>query len=679
MNANKKILLIITFLLIICTGISISYAFFKVASSNNNANSNVTINATDLCMSLQLSSNNITLSNEYAVPVSDAKALSSDVYKTEVIVDNNCNKTQRFNLLLIPTKSNTIPIKALKYALVAEGSTPTNGTLISSEYILDDTIQKQLLSIKNETLKNGFSVGNGRVAANTLKTFYLYLWIDKDEGGYGNGITMNKSLNSFLTLGTGGSSSIGDEKTELFEIIEDEYNNNEDYVNLYQGDGFEKYNNSIYYFYEKSEYNNVLLGKFCWKIVRTTETKGIKLIYNGIQKDDGSCNNTEDDSKIGTSAFNSNYDSPAYVGYMYNTVYPYSRKRILESTYFSGTKAYANSVTYDSSTKKYSLDSATATILNASTSNGNTLVGKYTCDKSTITETCSYVKYIAGYSDREIYYYSLSNGAVDVTNESSNYVFGKTFVYANGTYTLRDTTTISTDEWATNKSNLYNYRYTCLNDGTTCSELYYVYFFGGYVNYLTLTNGKSIDNALNEMLYADDVNTKDSTIKTYIDSWYENNLIDYEDKLEDTILCNDRSIPKLYHWDPNSGKTFLDGPILFNSYYPSNASLECKNETDRFSMSNSKAKLKYPIGLLSDQELRLLEYENYGHIRSSNWTMSAIIWIGKPGTMITDDYNSSWDDSHLSLELNVRPSVSLKPGTGFIEGDGSYTSPFVIE
>ena len=35
-----------------CTGISISYAFFKVASSNNNTNTNVTINGAALCMSL---------------------------------------------------------------------------------------------------------------------------------------------------------------------------------------------------------------------------------------------------------------------------------------------------------------------------------------------------------------------------------------------------------------------------------------------------------------------------------------------------------------------------------------------------------------------------------------------------------------------------------------------------
>ena len=184
MNSNKKTLTAILILLVMCTGISISYAFFKVASSNNNANTNVTINGAALCMSLQLSSDNITISNEYAVPISDSKALSSDTYKTSVTITNNCNTSQSFNLLLVPNSSNTMPIKALKYALVEEGVTPTSGTLISNEYILDSTIQKQLLAIKNETLKNGFSVGSGTVSSGT-KTYNLYLWIDKDEGSLG--------------------------------------------------------------------------------------------------------------------------------------------------------------------------------------------------------------------------------------------------------------------------------------------------------------------------------------------------------------------------------------------------------------------------------------------------------------------------------------------------------------
>ena len=217
MNSNKKILTVILILLTMCTGISISYAFFKVASSNNKANSTVTINGAALCMSLQLSSDNITISNEYAVPISDSKALSSDTYKTSVTITNNCNTSQSFNLLLVPNSSNTMPIKALKYVLVEDGSTPTTGTLISDEYTLDSTIQKQLLSIKNETLKNGFSVGSGTVSSGT-KTYSLYLWIDKDEGGLGNGSTMDKVLNAYLTLGSG--STIGEEfVNKSFETV----------------------------------------------------------------------------------------------------------------------------------------------------------------------------------------------------------------------------------------------------------------------------------------------------------------------------------------------------------------------------------------------------------------------------------------------------------------------------
>ena len=282
MNSNKKTLTAILILLVMCTGISISYAFFKVASSNNNANTNVTINGAALCMSLQLSSDNITISNEYAVPISDSKALSSDTYKTSVTITNNCNTSQSFNLLLVPNSSNTMPIKALKYALVEEGVTPTTGTLISNEYILDSTIQKQLLAIKNETLKNGFSVGSGTVSSGT-KTYNLYLWIDKYEGSLGNGSTMNKSLNAYLTLGSG--STIGDLKLDLYHTIENRYNQDKTYLGLYTGEGSEDYPLPVYYYKGNVQNNIVLFGGFCWKIVRTTETGGVKIVYNGIPFD----------------------------------------------------------------------------------------------------------------------------------------------------------------------------------------------------------------------------------------------------------------------------------------------------------------------------------------------------------------------------------------------------------
>ena len=809
MNSNKKTLTAILILLVMCTGISISYAFFKVASSNNNANTNVTINGAALCMSLQLSSNNITISNEYAVPISDSKALSSDTYKTSVTITNNCSTSQSFNLLLVPSSSNTMPIKALKYALVEEGtSVPTTGTLISNEYSLDSTIKKQLLTIKNETLNNGFSVGSGTVSSGT-KTYSLYLWIDKDEGVFGNGSTMNKSLNAYLTLGSG--STIGTQlvKGGLYQTIENRYNEDKKYLGLYTGEGADTYTYPVYYYKGNVQNNNVLFGGFCWKIVRTTETGGVKIVYNGKQKDevqispieqssyanvsndatylytfdsttktwsstnhdhsttgtitfsvdtvgdyylnyevssetccdkaeflkgttslgkfadsgtialkglttsdvitvkyskDGSvsknddmvtfsigkavgepvksCNNTGTDSQIGKSAFNNDYKSPAYVGYMYNKdkVYTVSSRVIINSTYFSGVKAYADSVTYDSSTKKYTLDSATATTLSVSTSNGSTLVGKYTCNQSTTTATCTNVYYIAGYSKDYIYYYLLSNGDVDGTDKGSNYVFGKSFTYANGSYSLSDTTTIHSDDWATKKTTVNNYHYTCLSSGTTCSSIYYVYYISnGTTYYTTLTGGKSVSDALNEMLYADDVNKDDSTIKTYIDEWYENKLKDkYDDKLEDTIFCNDRSTTSLGGWNPNGGSSILQ----FKNYsYSTNQSLVCANETDRFSMSNSKAKLKYPIGLLSSPELILASYGSSHYFNNGQ-----DVWLGSPndfdggGVAYAGGVRASGFSGDGVLHSNgVRPSVSIKPGTSFSSGDGSYTSPFVID
>ncbi len=73
----------------------------------------------------------------------------------------------------------------------------------------------------------------------------------------------------------------------------------------------------VYYYRGIIDNNNVSFAGFCWKIVRTTETGGVKLIYNGIPGSDGSCNNTEFDTVIGLSEFNINDNYNAYEGYMY--------------------------------------------------------------------------------------------------------------------------------------------------------------------------------------------------------------------------------------------------------------------------------------------------------------------------------------------------------------------------
>ena len=87
---------------------------------------------------------------------------------------------------------------------------------------------------------------------------------------------------------------------------------------IYIRSGTENNQYPIYYYRGEVTNNNVIFADFCWKIVRTTETGGIKLIYNGIPSD-GKCNNTNEASQIGKSKFNDKDDDNAYVGYMYGT------------------------------------------------------------------------------------------------------------------------------------------------------------------------------------------------------------------------------------------------------------------------------------------------------------------------------------------------------------------------
>ena len=415
---------------------------------------------------------------------------------------------------------------------------------------------------KNNGVIGDYDSSLGKVSFSFLGTDSCYLYFDYKPGGL------------------------------LYETIEKRYNQDKTYLGLYDGEGADTYANPVYYYKGNVQNNNVLFAGFCWKIVRTTETGGVKIVYNGVQKN-GSCNNTGTDSQLeSTKAFNSNSTSPAYVGYMYNTVYPVADKSM---------------------------------------------------------------------------------------SSQSNIVFGNSFDYNsnNGTYTLKDTKTVVT--WSSGYNTINNNHYTCMTTGTTCSSIYYVFYTNSSAAYyITLTNGKSVNDALNEMLYADDVNKNDSTIKTYIDDWYKSNLAIYEDKLErDAVFCNDRSILSLGGWNPDGGSTTSNYSLRFKNFN-SVTSLVCANEIDRFSHSNSKAYLKYPIGLLSAPELRLAGYGSSHYFNNGQY-----VWLGSPNFFNYNAYVSEvdsggWTNTIVNYTFGVRPSVSLKPKTYFSSGNGSFTNPFVI-
>ncbi len=74
----------------------------------------------------------------------------------------------------------------------------------------------------------------------------------------------------------------------------------------------------VYYFRGAVTNNYVLLGNYCWRILRTNEDGTVRLIYGGTPTS-GSCPQNGSAANIGSSAFNTNNNDNAYVGYMYGT------------------------------------------------------------------------------------------------------------------------------------------------------------------------------------------------------------------------------------------------------------------------------------------------------------------------------------------------------------------------
>ena len=518
------------------------------------------------------------------------------------------------------------------------------------------------------------------------------------------------------------------EDTSLYGTIKKRAKTDTTYLALYTGEGADTYAKPVYYYKGNVQNNNVLFAGFCWKIVRTTETGGVKIVYNGKPFDavetspieQSSYTNIHNDATypytfdstnkvwksniLDDSGNGTDYTielSPTQDGtYLFNiNMHNESQEDVVElllndnsigsgescgEGYFCGndtdsinlslsTSDVIKIIYYKGSTTTDNSDYVDFSLQNVNSSKSCNNTGTDSqIGTSAFNNDYNSPAYV-GYMHNTVYTYS--NKAM---SSQSNIVFGNSFTYNNGTYTLKDTKTVAT--WSSGYNTINNNHYTCMTTGTTCSSIYYVYytnFKDAY--YITLINGKSVNDALNEMLYANDVNKNDSTIEAYIDSWYENNLASYEDKLEDTVFCNDRSMSNESSngWNPNGGSTST--PLYFKNHITSNQSLVCVNETDRFSMSNPKAKLKHPIGLLSVPELSLA-----GYVSSHYFNNGQYVWLASPNDFdhlatVREVYASGWRIDFVVNSGGVRPSVSIKPGTSFSSGDGSYTSPFVIE
>ncbi len=412
--------------------------------------------------------------------------------------------------------------------------------------------------------------------------------------------------------------------------------------------------------------NNVIFANHCWQMIRTTDTGGVKMIYNG-EAENNQCLNTR-----GT------HEGPVFVNSM-----------SVSDSYYYGT-----GYDYDNTTKMFTL-TGNIELSNWNSISASLLRGKYTCKSTSPNNYCSVLYKIIGYYDSSraavIQYESTSHysqyGTVDynsigyslasvgymynldtlVTRKAnsaatSGSLFGGGVNYSDGKYTL------------TNISSTYDsyHHYTCNNTSGECSIVRYYYHNNEYVE---LNDGRNIETVVEDMLYSDDLNQTNSTIKEVIDGWYEKYLYGYGDYLEDTIFCNNRRIYSLGGWNPNGGGT-TNNITFYSYYYMYDIDIGCTNETDKFSILNPKARLNYKIGLMTSEEMWLLQQNNFRSTGQAYWLGDP---IGFMNVSLLENDGSIGSNGVSGTWYGVRPAISLKSEIGYVSGDGSMANPYIVE
>lgn len=157
-TGNKKIVLIIFFVLVLLFGVTYSFFFLKISSSKNNV-----LVAGSLSVSLDENfSNEINISN--AIPMSDSDGLETKAYSFSLKNDGTISSEYSIYLddMKIDFDKKRMNDNYIRYSL------EKNGVSANSSLLSDcGTNQNRVLD-------------NGIISKNTTNTYVLRLWIDSN-------------------------------------------------------------------------------------------------------------------------------------------------------------------------------------------------------------------------------------------------------------------------------------------------------------------------------------------------------------------------------------------------------------------------------------------------------------------------------------------------------------------
>ncbi len=291
MEKKKEIFVIIGSLLVIILSVTLAYFTVQIVGKGKE----ISASSADLKITFSSGSGNISSSN-----IEPGWSSGTSTFT----VKNESKDTYKYNIVIKDLVNTFVTTGYLQYKI-----TSTDGGYNMSEF---KDVPKSTAA-KDEILAYSVEIAKGKTHSYSIEFKYLNSPNDQSDD-------MGKELSGTLYIEKGtlpptlAEKLLADNPTiktrTAFNTVFTETNTGTLYKSTESiAGGTAK---DVYYFAGNATNNWVKFAGFYWRIIRTNADGSVRLLYSGTATDTTS-------GYIGTSKFNSSYNNPMYVGYMYGT------------------------------------------------------------------------------------------------------------------------------------------------------------------------------------------------------------------------------------------------------------------------------------------------------------------------------------------------------------------------
>ena len=655
---RKNLLIVLGILIGICVLIGGSYAIWRLTVSQTGQN-RILVS----CLNLTLTKEENVINLENAYPIYDEEGRTLTPYS--FTITNTCDIFASFVVQLEMTSHSTLPTQYIRTMVNNDQILNLNEYEESTEYVDSDTTEARILA-------------RGALGEGDSEDYTLRLWIDSDVDQFTTD-AIGKTLSAKITITAAPStySPVENGITTLHDAI---------LANEYQTSNIEVAKEKIA---SKQQPDFTKTAPIIdWQENSTTISGTLSYVM-------------PDPADVGSGKdYASNLTSTnVYVGVA--TSYTFNSE---EGRYYLEDMIYQDPSTIDFSTGEYYVCSAGTNVTSANrlspynNTNCTTMykISGYTGSASvtvsgsdgtsypatrysfTRSRTYNQTELESDKSDKGLYAMNDADGTSYYYRGSvrNNYVqfagFYWRIIRINGDGSIRLLYAGTTKDAAGTNAQIGTRQFNSQRN----LPLYVGYMYGN-------TSGSTTEEV--------NANTNNSTIKSYLDSWYSTNLSEYASYIADSGFCNDRTLSTRSN-NGNGVQTnvttyYAAYDRYWTNYNPTLTCLDASNDLFTVSETDGNQALTYPIGLITIDELMLAGARNgyanklaYPFSGYTYWTMSPRHFdsggtaayeflLGSDGVA-----SGSW----VTGTYGVRPVINLRSDVQISGGIGTQNEPFVL-